>query len=81
MCSWSWSYLSYLQVLVQEQPIACVLLAPHLTSHCSTCLRPAVAGLACGSCSQVTLYCFYYFYYLYYLYYFYYFSYIYSHFY
>ena len=32
------------QVVVEEMPIAAVLMPKLLKSHCSTCLRPAIAG-------------------------------------
>lgn len=41
------------EVIVEEMPISAVLHPSHLTSHCSTCLRPAVAGVPCSSCSSV----------------------------
>ena len=40
------------EVLVEEEPLASVLSNTHLTSNCSTCLRAAVAGVACPACSQ-----------------------------
>merc|ERR1719391_1534769 len=41
------------EVVVEEMPIAAVLVPNLLQSHCSTCLRPAIAGVACNSCSNV----------------------------
>jgi len=41
------------EVLVEEMPVSSVLVPRLRHSHCSTCLRPAIAGVACQSCSNV----------------------------
>ena len=41
------------EVIVQEDPISSVLHLSKLGTNCSSCLLPAPAGVACGSCTQV----------------------------
>ena len=41
------------EVIVQENPISSVLHLSKLETNCSNCMVPAIAGIACDSCTEV----------------------------